>query len=239
MKNRLFAKPFSCFSALQKRGTIRRTSVAFGKKGLFFQKEKSRRSPFLQHSFHSLLCNDAPFPEENVCCGIEIEHFELISYFAPLIYTEFLLQFTGLQGMRAMKLYGPKTGCDYKQKIENLDEVLDNNYEIIGIDEVHMFDKNISETIQKLLRKNTKIIAIGLDTDYKDLIFPIIKKLFELGSEKVIHKKAVCEICRKHNAIYTQVFKNGKPILEGLPSVLSEDGTYIYKSVCRECFIKK
>jgi len=68
-------------------------------------------------------------------------------------------------------------------------------------------------------------------------MFPVVKKLFELGPKEVKYKRAVCEICKKPEAIYTQIYKNNKPVLNGLPSVFSDNGKYTYAPVCRNCFV--
>jgi len=92
--------------------------------------------------------------------------------------------------------------------------------------------------LEKLLKKGVKVVASGLDTDYKGEMFPIIKRLLSMGPKEVEYKRAVCEACKTPDAVYTQVYKNGEPVLEGLPSVIPEDGTYIYKPLCRRCFLK-
>lgn len=166
--------------------------------------------------------------------------FELISHFAPLKYTD--IPFALFQSSRNVRNENvwTRNGLQLEaKKVGNLDEALNKGYRIIGIDEVHMFNEDIVQPIHKLLKNNTKIIATGLDLDYKGLMFPIIKKLFELGPEEIIYKKAVCEICKSPDAVYTQIYKGKNPVLDGLPAVVPEDGAYTYKAVCRNCFVKK
>jgi thymidine kinase len=66
-----------------------------------------------------------------------------------------------------------------------------------------------------------------------------VKRLLELGPGVVRYRRAVCEVCRKPNATHTQVYVGTEPLVEGAPPVLPEDGTYVYKPVCRQCFVQK
>ena len=81
-----------------------------------------------------------------------------------------------------------------------------------------------------------QIFVYGLDMDYRGEMFEIIKKLLQFGPSEVKYKRAICEICKKPEAIFTQVFYLGAPVTKGMPSIIPEDGTYEYKPVCRYCF---
>jgi len=165
---------------------------------------------------------------------------ELISYFAPLRYTN--ISFGLFQSARNVrdKNVWTRDGLQLEaKKIESLSEILDDNYQIVGIDEIHMFPADEAWVLDKILKRGCRLIVSGLDTDYRGKMFDIIKKVLELGPSEVRYRKAVCEICKNPNAVYTQLLKDDSPILEGLPSVLPEDGTYGYKVVCRSCFKRK
>lgn len=166
--------------------------------------------------------------------------FELIGYFAPLTYTDISFAlYQSSKNVRDENIW-TRNGMQLEaKKVDNLDEAMDKEYEIIGIDEIHMFDEEVTQDISELLKKDTEVMATGLDMDYKGVLFPVIKKLFELGPEKVTYKKSVCEICKNPEAIYTQIYKDREPVLDSLPSIVPDDGTYAYKPVCRKCFIKK
>jgi len=124
-------------------------------------------------------------------------------------------------------------------KISSLKEISDKNVSLIGIDEIHMFDEEEVVVIEKMLKNNIDFIVSGLNTDYRGKMFSTIKKLLEIFPSEIVFKKAVCESCKNTNAVYTQVLKNNNPILNGLPSIIPEDGTCYYKPVCRNCFIKE
>jgi len=165
--------------------------------------------------------------------------FELISHFAPLKYTDISYAlYQSSRNVRDANVWS-RNGMELvAKKVDNLKEALGSNFKIIGIDEIHMFPKEIAEEIRALLGRETQIIASGLDMDYKGEMFPIVRRLFELGPREVVYRRAVCESCREPDAVYTQVFFKGAPVKRGLLSVLPEDGTYKYKAVCRKCFVR-
>jgi thymidine kinase len=101
-----------------------------------------------------------------------------------------------------------------------------------------MFPASTVEIVEELLKRGVKVIVSGLDLDYRGHMFEIVKGLLELGPKEVRYKRAVCEICKNPEAIYTQVLKLGEPIVADLPPVLPDDGTYTYMTTCRHCFIK-
>jgi thymidine kinase len=162
---------------------------------------------------------------------------EMISHFNHLQYTNIPFQvYQPIKDVRNENVWS-RTGLSIDcQKISSLYDILKEEFKIVGIDEVHMFDEEDVGAIKELLNRGVKVFVSGLDMDYKGEMFGIIKKLMELGPGEVKFKKAVCEICKEPNAVYTPVFKDGKIIMAGLPSVLPEDGTYTYVPVCRKCF---
>ncbi len=148
--------------------------------------------------------------------------------------------FTIFLKMLGIKKISSRIGLNIEsQKIKSLSEI-DSSLDIIGIDEIHMFPPEEIKYIEKLLEEGKTIIASGLDLDYQGKLFETIKKLLELGPDKIIYKKAFCEVCQRANASFTQIVnKDGQPVLEGLGSVVPDDGTFVYRSVCRKHFIKK
>jgi len=164
--------------------------------------------------------------------------FDLISHFAPLKYTDIpFALYQSAKNVRNAEIWS-RNGISLKaKKVHNLSETLKSDAKVIGIDEVHMFNEKNAEYIEELLKRGVRVIISGLDTSYKGEMFGIVKRLFELGPLQVTYKRAVCEACKMPNAIYTQVFEEGKPLFEGDP-VLPEDGTYTYKPVCRNCFVR-
>lgn len=121
------------------------------------------------------------------------------------------------------------------RKVSSLKEVND-DFDVIAIDEIHMFPATDSTYISNWLKQPKAVFISGLDLDYRGQLMPIIKNLLELKPETIINKLAVCDICRQYRASFTQILHNGKPILKGLPAVVPEDGSYEYEARCRNCF---
>jgi thymidine kinase len=166
--------------------------------------------------------------------------FELISRFSPLQYSD--VKYGLYQSDRNVRDAGiaSRGGTTITAtKIPTLAVLLDNDDEMVGIDEVHMFPPEEADVVAALLGRGTQVFASGLDMDYRGRMFDVVKRLLELGPHDVYYRRAVCEVCRRPHATHTQVFRNGQPLVEGVPSVIPEDGTYEYKPVCRACFVQK
>lgn len=166
--------------------------------------------------------------------------YELISIFAPLKYSKIKFGlYQSKKNTRDSSLTS-RNGVNLEaKKIKSLSSILKDDVEIVGIDEIHMFEPKDILAIKKLLKKNVKVVVSGLDTDYRGVLFETIAKLFELIPEKVKYKKAICDICKENSGIFTQILKNDKPVTKNLPSVLAEDQRYKYLAVCRKCFVQK
>jgi len=124
------------------------------------------------------------------------------------------------------------------QRVKTLAEVAD-DVDVIGIDEVHMLPVSDAAYIEDWLKRDKEVVVSGLDIDYSATLTPMVVKLLQLKPDLVINKLSVCEVCRQHNAQFTQIIDNGKLVLGGLPAVVPEDGTYQYQARCRACFKKK
>jgi thymidine kinase len=164
--------------------------------------------------------------------------FELISYFAPLRFANIpYALFQSSRNVRDEHVSSRNGVIIEARKVIDLNEALQKNLAIVGIDEVHMFDQKEAEVVAELLIRGVKVVAAGLDLDYRGKMFDIIKRLLELGPKDVRYKRAVCELCRQPSAVYSQVFNNGFPMTEGMPPVIPDDGTFTYQPVCRGCFV--
>lgn len=116
---------------------------------------------------------------------------------------------------------------------------IDRPFDVIGIDEIHMFKKRDVGVIKDWLHEDRNVFVSGLDLDYRGKMIPIIQRLFELRHDELVMKTAICDECadRHRPAHYTQILRSGEPVLRGLPPVVPEDGTYDYQARCRECFV--
>ena len=106
--------------------------------------------------------------------------------------------------------------------------------EIIGIDEIQFFDKNIIEVILQLVKEGKRVIAAGLDLDFRGIPFGPIPVLMAVA-DKVTKLKAICMRCGQ-DSHFTQRLVNNKPAKFNDPIVLigAED---CYESRCRQCYI--
>ena len=164
--------------------------------------------------------------------------FDLISYFAPLRYTDIPhILYQSSRNVRDEHISSRNGVVIEAKKVSTLSEALEKNYTVVGIDELHMFDPKDVAVVSELLNRGVKVIAAGLDLDYRGKMFEIVKGLLELGPKKVRYKRAVCELCRQPAAVCSQVFNKGVPITEGMPPVIPDDGTFTYQPVCRKCFV--
>jgi len=166
--------------------------------------------------------------------------YDLISHFAPLSYTK--IKFGLYQSVRNVRdsFIQSRNGVQLQaKKIASLFEILESDEEIVGIDEIHMFKAEDIAAVDKLLKRGTQVIISGLDTDYQGKLFDTIVRLMELAPKEIRYRRAVCEICQAPKAIYTQIFKDKKPVVTGIPSVVPDDGTYSYVSTCRDCFVRE
>lgn len=165
--------------------------------------------------------------------------FELINYFTSLEKENIPFRlYQPSKNVRDEKIWS-RNGIEINaKKIDSLSEIEKENVEVVGIDEIHMFPVEEARIIKDLLERGIKVIIAGLDSDYQGKMFSIVKILLDLKPGRVEYKKAICEICGKPEAIYTQIFRNKELVLDGLPPVVPDDGTYIYKPVCENCFKK-
>ena len=179
--------------------------------------------------------------------------FELISHFAPLRYTDIpYALYQSSRNVRDEHISSRNGVIIEAKKVSTLADALDkrrvsmdgtrhdsveSNYAVVGIDELHMFDPTDAAVVAELLNRGVKVVAAGLDLDYRGKMFEIVKCLLELGPKEVKYKRAVCELCRQPAAVYSQVFNKGLPLTEGMPPVIPDDGTFIYQPVCRRCFV--
>jgi thymidine kinase len=164
--------------------------------------------------------------------------FDLISQFAPLKYAD--IPFRVYQSARNVRDKGVRSRAGIAveaEKIARLSDI-DTGLSMVGIDEVHMFVPSDIAAIRRLLDADARVVVAGLDMDYRGVMFDIVRRLLELGPDSVIYKRAVCDECKSLNGTHTQLMHKGKVIMEGVPSVVPDDGTYVYRAVCHRCFRK-
>lgn len=106
--------------------------------------------------------------------------------------------------------------------------------EVIAIDELQFFDKNIVKVISKLMDEGKKIIGTGLELDFKAEPFGSMPELMCIAT-KVDKLHAVCMKCGGENATRTQRLIDGKPADKNSPLIMI-GGDETYEARCIKCY---
>ncbi|UWZ35813.1 thymidine kinase [Dactylosporangium roseum] len=165
---------------------------------------------------------------------------ELVSLLSPLQYTATRHRvFQSARHVRDAGVVSRSGAALTTVKAASLACALDEELDVIGIDEVHMFALSDIDVVRALLRRGTRVVAAGIDLDHRGELFAPVRALLELGPATVTYRRAVCDRCRGFSAVYTQVLEHGEPMLRELaPSTaLPDDGTYTYEARCRSCVV--
>ncbi|MDR7326564.1 MULTISPECIES: thymidine kinase [Catenuloplanes] len=165
---------------------------------------------------------------------------EMISLLSPLEHAGVPHRiFQSMRHGRDTEIVSRAGGSLRTEKVASLRGALDRPVQVIGVDEVHMFSVADVGVLGEALGKGVKVVAAGIDLDHRGELFAPIRALLELAPEKVIHRRAVCDVCRSMDAGWTQVLEHGTPMIRRLaPSTaLPDDGTYTYEARCRRCFV--
>lgn len=162
---------------------------------------------------------------------------ELIARMAPYEFADKKVLY--LQPARNVRDEGivSRSGLRVKsQKVSSLKDVI-SPVDVIGIDETFMFDPEDMAVVKQWLNEGKELIISSLDLNYRGKLVDVVKQLLEMKPQEILFKKAVCDACKSYDAVYTQILHKGKPVTGGLPTVVPEDGTYVYEPRCRKCFV--
>jgi thymidine kinase len=125
----------------------------------------------------------------------------------------------------------PISGCD--EGITALKNVVDQNFDVIGIDEIQFFPPAILEVIQDLVANGKRVIVAGLDLDFRAEPFGIVPQLMALADD-VLKLHAICLVCGDE-ANFTQRLINGQPAkYEDQQILVGADECY--EARCRRCY---
>lgn len=102
---------------------------------------------------------------------------------------------------------------------------------VVGIDEAQFFDPEVIEVAQELASKGIRVLAAGLDMDFKGEPFGPMPMLMSLA-EDVSKLHAICMVCGDE-ASRTQRLVNGKPARYDDPIVIV-GASEMYEARCRE-----
>ena len=118
--------------------------------------------------------------------------------------------------------------------VENAKEIhkkLEADTTVVGIDEAQFFDPEVVGVAQELASKGIRVLAAGLDMDFKGEPFGPMPILMSLA-EDVAKLHAICMVCG-NEASRTQRLVNGKPARYDDPIVIV-GASEMYEARCRE-----
>lgn len=127
--------------------------------------------------------------------------------------------------------------CRQAIKINSSLEILDNvdeQDEIVAIDELQFFDKNIINVIKKLMNQGKKVIGTGLELDFKEEPFGHMPELM-CHADRIDKLTAICMKCGSEYGIRTQRLVDGEPANVNSPLIMI-GGDETYEARCRNCY---
>ena len=163
---------------------------------------------------------------------------ELVSLLSPLRFAGVPHRiYQSARHVRDTGVVSRSGGALETAKVTSLHEALGGSFDVVGVDELHMFSLGDIEVLAQLLAAGTQVVAAGLDLDHQGRLFTTVAATLELVPGTLIYRRAVCDQCRSLDATHTQVLHNGHPYLEDLAgSALPDTGTFEYEARCRTCF---
>ena len=163
---------------------------------------------------------------------------ELIARVTPFEYADKKILFLNPKKNIRETNITSRLGVDAESQVVSSLKEVNASFDVIGIDEVHMFENGDIEIIDQWVRAGKDVFVSGLDLDYQGHMTDAVLAVLELRPDEVVIKSAVCEACHEYDARFTQLLAGGKVMTEGIPKVNPDDGTYQYEARCRNCFIK-
>ena len=106
--------------------------------------------------------------------------------------------------------------------------------EIVAIDEIQFFDMEIVSVVRKLIEHGKRVIASGLDLDFKGEPFGAMPELLCLA-DKVDKLSAVCMKCGSVHATRTHRLINAFPADKSSPLIMI-GGDETYEARCLKCY---
>ena len=117
------------------------------------------------------------------------------------------------------------------QRAADLITRLEPDTTVVAIDEAQFFDPEIIPIVQQLADRGLRVIAAGLDTDFRGEPFGPMPVLMSLA-EHVDKLHAICMVCGE-DASRTQRLVNGKPAYYDDPVVIV-GAAEMYEARCRK-----
>lgn len=111
--------------------------------------------------------------------------------------------------------------------VEHMRSELDPKVAVVGIDEVQFFDETVVDFCQDLADDGCRVIAAGLDLDYRGVPFEPMPRLLSIA-EYVTKLLSICVRCGNPAHYSYRIASDPQQVLVG-----SSDR---YEAVCRRCF---
>ena len=122
------------------------------------------------------------------------------------------------------------------EKPSDIYDLIDEDIQVVGIDEVQFFDEDIVNIAVDLANKGVRVIAAGLDMDFKGEPFGPTPRLLAVA-EFVDKIQAICSVCGQP-ATRSQRLIDGKPARYDDP-ILQVGAVESYEARCRKCHVVK
>lgn len=120
------------------------------------------------------------------------------------------------------------------QGIKKILTLASHTIDVVGIDELQFFPKEIVPIISLLIEQGKRVIVSGLDLDFRGEPFGIIPTVMALA-DSVTKLNAICSSCGL-NSHFSQRIVNGEPAKYDDPLMLV-GAAETYEPRCRSCFI--
>ena len=111
--------------------------------------------------------------------------------------------------------------------------IIEKNPEVVAFDEIWMYDDGIVDFVLECVRQGRRVVAAGLDTDFRGEPFPNMARLLA-HADFVDKLKAICIKCKDREAVMTQRLIDGMPAKYGDPTIVV-GAAEMYEARCRDC----
>jgi thymidine kinase len=125
----------------------------------------------------------------------------------------------------------------YAQAIDSVENILSvaltAHADVVGIDEVQFFPKEVIGIICQLIEAKKRVIVAGLDLDFRCAPFGPMPILLAIA-DKITKLQAICSLCGS-DANFTQRLVDNKPARFDDP-VIQVGAQEAYQARCRGCY---
>jgi|GEM_PF-1736714 len=127
------------------------------------------------------------------------------------------------------------------QKIDTVSDIEPSEFDVIAIDEAHMFDETDVEqnadAINRLRLNGLVAIVSAIDVSYKGTVTPIFAELYRRAPNEIARMTASCQAddCRSIEARNTGLFVNSQRQTSG-DTIIPDVGKVAYKALCARHF---